>query len=66
MDYKRTIITAIAACLLAMSSISAAASYGAEKNEYLKAVTYFGDEWPMPWNPTWKKLRRMDLTASYW
>ena len=51
MDYKRTIITAIAACLLAMSSIGAAASYGAEKNEYLKAVTYFGDEWPINyWN----------------
>ena len=31
MGYKRMIITAIAACLLAMSSIGAAASYGAEK-----------------------------------
>ena len=51
MGYKRMIITAIAASLLAMSSIGAAASYGAEKNEYLKAVTYFGDEWPINyWN----------------
>ena len=51
MNYKGKIAAAASACFLAACSFFCMSVYGAEKPEYLKSVTYFGDEWPINyWN----------------
>jgi len=50
MNYRRK-IAAAAACILIACSSFGMSSYGTERPQYLKSVTYFGDEWPINyWN----------------
>ena len=51
MKYKGKLAAAVLAGLLAAGSVFGVTALGAEKPEYLKSVTYFGDEWPINyWN----------------
>ncbi len=45
--YKRTLLSLSIGCLLAISSLAPSPAYGAGRPDYLKSVTYFGDEWPI-------------------
>lgn len=51
MNYRGKMAAAATACILGICSISGISSYAAEKPQYMKAITYFGDEWPINyWN----------------
>ena len=57
MNYRKAILTALACGLLCAGSLPPATAIAAEKPEYLKSVTYFGDEWPINyWNSEDKNI----------
>lgn len=51
MNYRKRIPAFLAAILLCLSLLGGMTAQAAEKPEYLKSVTYFGDAWPINfWN----------------
>ncbi len=57
MNYRKAILTALVCGLLCAGSLPPATAFAAEKPEYLKSVTYFGDEWPINyWNSEDKNI----------
>lgn len=51
MNYKGKIAAIAAACLLGAGGLGNLSAFASERPEYLKSVTYFGDEWPINyWN----------------
>lgn len=51
MNYKRKIAAMAMVFLVGAGCLFSVPAYGAQKPEYLKSVTYFGDEWPINyWN----------------
>lgn len=51
MSYRKRILTFFAVCLICLSGFGSVTAAAAQKPEYLKSVTYFGDAWPINfWN----------------